>query len=168
MTCFKQGFGALEIHLTSFYLVIVLVNVWVSHKYDTEIRRLKLHQTSFFFSFFSSLWLLYESVTVWAFRVSSDRFCALETHLVDVLLYVHRNRRFIRDGKPRTSTATFTQLLNSEYIWSFPLFKVDHSLSSTHTHTQINNVWGFEFPSFLCWLFFLSGTHKTKNILKNQ
>ena len=25
-------------------------------------------------------------------------------HLVEVLLYVHRNRRFIRDGEPRTST----------------------------------------------------------------
>ena len=30
-----------------------------------------------------------------------------------VLLYVHRNRRLIRDGEPRTSTSTFTQLLSS-------------------------------------------------------
>ena len=29
-------------------------------------------------------------------------------------LYVHRNRRLIRDGEPRTSTSTFTQLLTSE------------------------------------------------------
>ena len=30
--------------------------------------------------------------------------------VVEVLLYVHRNRRFIRDGRePRTSTSTFTQ-----------------------------------------------------------
>ena len=31
-----------------------------------------------------------------------------------VLLYVHRNRRFIRDGEPRTATSTFTQLLSPE------------------------------------------------------
>ena len=32
-----------------------------------------------------------------------------------VLLYVHRNRRFITEGRePRTSTSTFTQLLSSE------------------------------------------------------
>ena len=34
--------------------------------------------------------------------------------VVKVLLYVHRNRRLIRDGKPRMSTSTFTQLLSSE------------------------------------------------------
>ena len=34
-----------------------------------------------------------------------------------VLLYVHRNRRLIKDGKPRTSTSTFTQLLNSGPWW---------------------------------------------------
>ena len=33
---------------------------------------------------------------------------------VEVLFYVHRNRRFIRDVEPRTSTSTFTQLLSSE------------------------------------------------------
>ena len=31
----------------------------------------------------------------------------------EVLLYVHRNRRVIRDGEPRTATSSFTQLLNS-------------------------------------------------------
>ena len=32
----------------------------------------------------------------------------------EVLLYVHRNRRFLRDRSPgRTSTSTFTQLLTS-------------------------------------------------------
>ena len=31
-----------------------------------------------------------------------------------MLLYVHRNRSFIRNGEPRASTSTFTQLLNSE------------------------------------------------------
>ena len=31
-----------------------------------------------------------------------------------VLLYVHRNRKAYYDGKPRTATSTFTQLLNSE------------------------------------------------------
>ena len=28
-----------------------------------------------------------------------------------MLLYVHRNRRLVRDGEPRTATSTFTQLL---------------------------------------------------------
>ena len=36
--------------------------------------------------------------------------------LVEVLFYVHKNRRFIRDGEPRTSTSTFTQLLSSVVI----------------------------------------------------
>ena len=36
------------------------------------------------------------------------------TLVVEVLLYIHRNRRLIRDGEPRTSTSTFTQLLSSE------------------------------------------------------
>ena len=31
-----------------------------------------------------------------------------------MLLYVHRNRRLIRDGEPRTATSTFTQLLSSD------------------------------------------------------
>ena len=34
-------------------------------------------------------------------------------HETEELLYVHRNRRFIRDGEPRTATSTFTQLLSS-------------------------------------------------------
>ena len=34
--------------------------------------------------------------------------------MVQVLLYVHRNRRIIRDRGPRTSASTFTQLLSSE------------------------------------------------------
>ena len=34
--------------------------------------------------------------------------------VVKVLLYVHRNRRLIRDGEPRTSTSAFTQLLSSD------------------------------------------------------
>ena len=33
--------------------------------------------------------------------------------VVEVLLYVHRNRRFMRDGEPRTATSTFTHLLSS-------------------------------------------------------
>ena len=33
-----------------------------------------------------------------------------------MLFYVHRNRRFIRDGKPVTPTSTFTQLLSSAYV----------------------------------------------------
>ena len=31
-----------------------------------------------------------------------------------MLLYVHRNRKAYYDGKPRTATSTFTQLLNFE------------------------------------------------------
>ena len=34
--------------------------------------------------------------------------------VAEVLLHVHRNRRFIRNGEPRTSTSTFTQLLSSD------------------------------------------------------
>ena len=34
--------------------------------------------------------------------------------VVKVLLYIHINHRFIRDGKPRTATSTFTHLLSSE------------------------------------------------------
>ena len=34
-----------------------------------------------------------------------------------VWLYVHRNRRLIRNGEPRTSTSTFTQLLSSGPWW---------------------------------------------------
>ena len=33
-----------------------------------------------------------------------------------VLLYVHRNCKAHKDGKPRTATSTFTQLLNSESV----------------------------------------------------
>ena len=40
--------------------------------------------------------------------------------LVDVLLYVNRNRRLIRDGEHRTATSTFTQALNSVLISSTP------------------------------------------------
>ena len=32
-----------------------------------------------------------------------------------MLLYVHRNRRRIRDGEPRAATSTFTQLVSSVY-----------------------------------------------------
>ena len=41
-----------------------------------------------------------------------------------VLLYVHRNRRLIRDGEPRTATSTFTQLLNSVVLDASLVFKV--------------------------------------------
>ena len=34
--------------------------------------------------------------------------------LVEVLLYVHRNFRLIRDGGARTATSSLTQLLSSE------------------------------------------------------
>ena len=38
-----------------------------------------------------------------------------------VLLYVHRNRKAHLDGKLRTATSTFTQLLNSESIMNYHL-----------------------------------------------
>ena len=41
--------------------------------------------------------------------------------VVEALLYIHRNRRFIRDGEPGMSTSTFTQLLNSVLL-SLSLF----------------------------------------------
>ena len=41
-----------------------------------------------------------------------------------VLLYVHRNRRLIRDGEPRTATSTFTQLLRSVVLDASLAFKV--------------------------------------------
>ena len=31
-----------------------------------------------------------------------------------MLLYVHRNRRLIRDGEPMVAISTFTQLLSSD------------------------------------------------------
>ena len=37
----------------------------------------------------------------------------LYVHRFEVLLYVHKNRRLIRDGEPRTATSTFTQFLSS-------------------------------------------------------
>ena len=40
--------------------------------------------------------------------------------VIKVLLYVHRNRRFIRDGEPKTSTSTFTQLLTSAFLSFLP------------------------------------------------
>ena len=42
--------------------------------------------------------------------------------LVEVLLYVHRNRRLIRDGSPTTATSTFTQLLSSDRTGRLLLF----------------------------------------------
>ena len=40
-----------------------------------------------------------------------------------MLLYVHRDRRPIRDGKPRTATSTFTQLPNSDVYGYLKLSK---------------------------------------------
>ena len=39
-------------------------------------------------------------------------------HSSSMFLYVHRNRRFIRDWEPWTSTSSFTQLLSSDLWWS--------------------------------------------------
>ena len=44
--------------------------------------------------------------------------------VVEVLLYVHKNRRLIRDGSPRTATSTFAPLLS---------FVVEVLLTSTET-----------------------------------
>ena len=40
------------------------------------------------------------------------------------MLYVHRKRRLIRDGEPRTTTSTFTQLLSSVVLDASLAFKV--------------------------------------------
>ena len=44
---------------------------------------------------------------------SSGLHSGMAVGLVEVLLYIHKNRRLIRDGEPRTATSTFTQLLSS-------------------------------------------------------
>ena len=54
--------------------------------------------------------------TLWVLLVYKKRsgaHAALEGWSRSTLLYVLRNRRFIRDREPRTSTSTFIQLLNS-------------------------------------------------------
>ena len=52
-------------------------------------------------------------------RVKQDRVIGVLLVLIGwVLLYVHRNRRLIRDsGKPRTATSTFTRLRECIEIW---------------------------------------------------
>ena len=66
--------------------------------------------------------------------------------LVRVLLYVHRNRRLIRDGEPRTATSTFTQLLSSELVFAEVLLYVHKNRrlirdgeprTATSTFTQV-------------------------------
>ena len=54
---------------------------------------------------------------VYTFRLYSSGFGC-------VLLYVHRKRRLIRDGEPRTTTSTFTQLLSSVVLDASLAFKV--------------------------------------------
>ena len=44
---------------------------------------------------------------------SSGLHSDMAVGLVEVLLYVHRNRRLIRDEEPRMATSTFTQLPSS-------------------------------------------------------
>ena len=44
---------------------------------------------------------------------AQDVHLDFHTAPVEVLPYVHINRRIIRDGEPRTSTSTFTHLLSS-------------------------------------------------------
>ena len=41
------------------------------------------------------------------------RTVIVDAKLGSVLLYVHTNRRLVRDREPRTATSTFTQLLSS-------------------------------------------------------
>ena len=47
------------------------------------------------------------------YEKGSGAHAAMERWSRSTLLYVHRNRRFIRDREPRTSTSTFIQVLNS-------------------------------------------------------
>ena len=58
-----------------------------------------------------------------------------KVNVVEVLLYVHRNRRFIRDGEPRTSTLTFTQLLSSE---AKSMNKAPHNLFMLISNSQVS------------------------------
>ena len=46
----------------------------------------------------------------------TESHCTLGGHcnLVEVLLYVHKNHRLIRNGEPRMAISTFTQLLSSD------------------------------------------------------
>ena len=49
---------------------------------------------------------------------------------VEVLLYIHRNRRLIRNGSPRTATSTFPQFLSSDY---HPVERLKCCFTSTET-----------------------------------
>ena len=60
-----------------------------------------------------------------------------------MLLYVHRNRKAHEDGKPRTATSTFTQLLNSDRYFQCGLQFV--SLLNVRTMSQMPH---FKLPSW--------------------
>ena len=40
----------------------------------------------------------------------------MNRNVAEVSLYVHRNRRLIRDGELRMATSTFIQLLSSDFL----------------------------------------------------
>ena len=46
------------------------------------------------------------------FKSNEELLCVDD--VVEVLLYVHRDRRLIREWEPRTSTSTFTHLLSCD------------------------------------------------------
>ena len=54
-----------------------------------------------------------------------------------MLLYVHRNRTFIKDGsrEPRTATSTFTQLLSS--VFCFVLFCKELIVAEDSSHVTV-------------------------------
>ena len=57
---------------------------------------------------------------------------------VEVLLYVHRNRRHIRDESPKTTTSTFTQLLSSAVTKCEPGWACTETLSWSHLVNRLN------------------------------
>ena len=73
-------------------------------------------------------------------------FVKLDT-LVEVLLYVHRNRRFIRDGSPGRPPTTFTQLLS---------FEAGHTLSEAYQgiipSQSKARVYRYATPTFSSWV----------------
>ena len=57
-----------------------------------------------------------------------------------VLLYVHRDRRTIRDGEPRTATSTFTQLLSSDVVADVYRFYIALFSALEQTHCALVRV----------------------------
>ena len=80
-----------------------------------------------------------EAVLTWLRRTARPDLKRITRWVGWVLLYVHRNRRFITEGRePRTATSTFTQLLSSESRVSIAvrLKRLTASVSTCRFQTQ--------------------------------